>query len=75
MQQDQKVTKHCGCGDEVENSLQRTGCAQRKASTALRTYMGVLILFATAIAYVICVALALKVTSALTHLWLSLRKI
>jgi hypothetical protein len=76
-QQDQKIMIHCRCGDEVENSLRRpkSGRAEGKTSTALRTYMSVLILLAAVVAYVICIALTLEITSALTHVWLGLRKI
>lgn len=77
MQQDQKIADHCRCADEVETSLRRSnnGRAEGNSGTALWTYIGVLILLAGVVAYVICIALTLEITSALTHLWLGLRKI
>ena len=77
MQQDQKITNHCRCGGEVENSLRRSnnGLAEGKTGTTLWTYMGVLILLAAVIAYVICIALALEIDNTLTHLRLGLRRI
>jgi len=77
LQQNQKITKHARCGGEVENFLRRsnTGFAEGKTGTALWTYMGVLILLAAVIAYVICIALALEINNTLTHLWLGLRRI
>jgi hypothetical protein len=77
VQQDQKLTNHCRCIDEVENPLRRSdnGRAEGNTGTALWTYIGVLILVAAVMAYVICIALTFEITGALTRLWLGLRKI
>ena len=76
MQPGQEIAKHCRYGDDVENSLRRSNrCAEDNTGTALRTYMSVLILLASVIAYVIGIAPAVEITKVLTHFWLGLRKI
>lgn len=76
MQQDKQIARHCRCGDEVVNSLRRSNHRRGEGpGTALWTYMGILILLAGVIAYVICIALTFEITKSLTQLWLGLRKI